>query len=132
MLRYPVCPCAAVFLAKSAVLSSFASGRQTSLVVDAGHDATVGELFSSAGGAGSCEQGQEASLLADAGNDAAVGELSVHAFSWHRCRWVASEPAWVPMLDTLQWTVGAASPEAMVGRPALPTILGWQTGVRWE
>ena len=34
---------AAVFMAKSAVLSSFASGRQTSLVVDAGHDGTVGE-----------------------------------------------------------------------------------------
>lgn len=36
-------PPAAVFLAKNAVLSSFASGRQTSLVVDAGHEATVGE-----------------------------------------------------------------------------------------
>lgn len=34
---------AAVFLAKSAVLSSFSTGRQTSLVVDAGHDRTVGE-----------------------------------------------------------------------------------------
>ena len=34
----------AVFLAKSAVLSSFATGRQTSLVVDAGHEGTVGEL----------------------------------------------------------------------------------------
>lgn len=30
-------------MAKNAVLSSFASGRQTSLVVDAGHDRTVGE-----------------------------------------------------------------------------------------
>jgi hypothetical protein len=34
---------AAVFMAKNAVLSSFASGRQTSLVVDAGHERTVGE-----------------------------------------------------------------------------------------
>ena len=35
--------CPAVFLAKNAVLSSFATGRQTSLVVDAGHEGTVGE-----------------------------------------------------------------------------------------
>ncbi len=35
--------CPAIFLAKNAVLSSFATGRQTSLVVDAGHEATVGE-----------------------------------------------------------------------------------------
>ncbi|PSC76499.1 Actin-related 4 isoform C [Micractinium conductrix] len=33
--------CPAVFMAKNAVLSSFASGRQTSLVVDAGHERTV-------------------------------------------------------------------------------------------
>lgn len=33
----------AVFLAKNAVLSSFATGRQTSLVVDSGHEGTVGE-----------------------------------------------------------------------------------------
>ncbi|KAL4451640.1 hypothetical protein ABPG75_007302 [Micractinium tetrahymenae] len=33
----------AVFMAKNAVLSSFSTGRQTSLVVDAGHDRTVGE-----------------------------------------------------------------------------------------
>ena len=32
----------AVFLAKNAVLSSFAMGRQTSLVVDMGHESTVG------------------------------------------------------------------------------------------
>ena len=32
----------ALFLAKSAVLGSFASGRQTSLVVDMGHEASVG------------------------------------------------------------------------------------------
>jgi len=32
----------AVFIAKNAVLSSFALGRQTSLVVDAGHESTVG------------------------------------------------------------------------------------------
>jgi actin-like protein 6A len=32
----------ALFLAKNAVLSSFAMGRQSSLVVDAGHDGTVG------------------------------------------------------------------------------------------
>lgn len=36
-------PFAAVFMAKNAVLSSFASGRPTSLVVDAGHERTVGE-----------------------------------------------------------------------------------------
>lgn len=36
--------CPAVFLAKNAVLSSFATGRQTSLVVDAGHEGTVGKL----------------------------------------------------------------------------------------
>lgn len=35
--------CPALFLAKNAVLSSFATGRQTSLVVDAGHAGTVGE-----------------------------------------------------------------------------------------
>ena len=40
--RAPLPP-AAVFMAKNAVLSSFASGRQTSLVVDAGHERTVGE-----------------------------------------------------------------------------------------
>lgn len=34
----------AVFIAKDAVLSSFALGRQTSLVVDAGHESTVGTL----------------------------------------------------------------------------------------
>ena len=34
----------AVFIAKNAVLSSFALGRQTSLVVDAGHESTVGML----------------------------------------------------------------------------------------
>lgn len=32
----------AVFLAKNAVLASFATGRQTSLVVDAGHQCTTG------------------------------------------------------------------------------------------
>lgn len=37
--------CPAVFLAKNAVLSSFATGRQTSLVVDAGHEGTVGEHY---------------------------------------------------------------------------------------
>ena len=31
----------AVFLAKNAVLASFATGRQTSLVVDAGHEGTT-------------------------------------------------------------------------------------------
>lgn len=35
--------CPAIFLAKNAVLSSFATGRQTSLVMDAGHEGTVGE-----------------------------------------------------------------------------------------
>jgi len=34
---------AAVFLARNAVLSSFAVGRQTSLVVDSGHGSTVGK-----------------------------------------------------------------------------------------
>lgn len=37
--------CPAIFLAKNAVLSSFATGRQTSLVMDAGHEGTVGEQF---------------------------------------------------------------------------------------
>lgn len=32
----------AVFMARNAVLSSFASGRQTSLVVDMGHEGTTG------------------------------------------------------------------------------------------
>lgn len=35
----------AVFLGRNAMLSSFAVGRQTSLVVDAGHEATVGEVL---------------------------------------------------------------------------------------
>ncbi len=33
----------AAFMAKNAVLASYAMGRQTSLMVDAGHDGTVGE-----------------------------------------------------------------------------------------
>ena len=33
----------ALFMAKNAVLSSFATGRQSSLVVDCGHEGTVGE-----------------------------------------------------------------------------------------
>ena len=33
----------ALFLAKNAVLSSFASGRQTSLVIDMGYESSVGE-----------------------------------------------------------------------------------------
>ena len=32
----------AVFMAKNAVLSSFASGRQTSVIVDIGHESTTG------------------------------------------------------------------------------------------
>ena len=32
----------AAFIAKSAVLASYAMGRQTSLMVDAGHDGAVG------------------------------------------------------------------------------------------
>ena len=32
----------AVFLSRNAVLSSFATGRQTSLVVDIGHEGTTG------------------------------------------------------------------------------------------
>ena len=32
----------AVFMAKNAVLSSFATGRQTSVVVDIGHEGTTG------------------------------------------------------------------------------------------
>ena len=39
--------CPAIFLAKNAVLSSFATGRQTSLVMDAGHEGTVGEYLDS-------------------------------------------------------------------------------------
>ncbi len=34
----------AAFLAKSAVLASFAVGRQTSLVIDSGHNSTTGRL----------------------------------------------------------------------------------------
>lgn len=34
----------ALFLARDAVLSSFATGRATAMVVDAGHDSTTGEL----------------------------------------------------------------------------------------
>ena len=33
----------ALFLAKNAVLSSFASGRQTSLVVDMGYESSIGK-----------------------------------------------------------------------------------------
>ena len=36
-------------MAKNAVLSSFATGRQTSLVVDAGHERTVGEWWGRGG-----------------------------------------------------------------------------------
>jgi Actin len=36
----------AVFLARNAVLASFATGRQTSLVVDAGHEGTTGDATS--------------------------------------------------------------------------------------
>ena len=32
----------AVFMSRNAVLSSFATGRQTSLVVDMGHEGTTG------------------------------------------------------------------------------------------
>jgi actin-like protein 6A len=32
----------ALFMAKNAVLSAFATAKQTALVVDAGHDATTG------------------------------------------------------------------------------------------
>ena len=35
----------ALYLARNAMLSSFACGRQTSLVIDAGHAATVGAFF---------------------------------------------------------------------------------------
>lgn len=35
----------ALFLAKNAVLSSFASGRQTSLVIDMGYESSVGKIF---------------------------------------------------------------------------------------
>ena len=35
----------AMFLARNAVLSSFANGRQTSLNVDMGHGGTVGNLL---------------------------------------------------------------------------------------
>lgn len=37
------CVPAAVFLSRNAVLSSFALGRQTSLVVDCGHGSTIGK-----------------------------------------------------------------------------------------
>lgn len=35
----------ALFLARNAALSSYATGRQTSLVVDMGHEGTVGAAF---------------------------------------------------------------------------------------
>ena len=39
----------ALFLARDAVLSSFATGRATAMVVDAGHDSTTGEFFGRVG-----------------------------------------------------------------------------------
>ena len=35
----------ALFLARDAVLAAFATGRQSAIVVDAGHDATTGEFW---------------------------------------------------------------------------------------
>ena len=37
----------ALFLAKNAVLSAFATAKQTALVVDAGHDGTTGQSLHS-------------------------------------------------------------------------------------
>ena len=37
--------CPALFLAKNAVLSAFATAKQTALVVDSGHNGTTGESF---------------------------------------------------------------------------------------
>ena len=42
----------ALYLARDAVLAAFATGRQTALVVDAGHDSTTGECFVWVGGGG--------------------------------------------------------------------------------
>ena len=39
------CSAPALFLAKNAALSSYATGRQTSLVVDMGYEGTVGALI---------------------------------------------------------------------------------------
>lgn len=44
--------CPALFLAKAAVLSAFAVGRQTALVIDAGYGGTTGERGGGAGGGG--------------------------------------------------------------------------------
>jgi hypothetical protein len=46
--------CAALFLAKAAVLSAFAVGKQTALVVDAGYRGTTGEWLCSGGVLGVC------------------------------------------------------------------------------
>jgi len=43
--------CPAAYLAKAALLASFATARQTGVVVDAGHMATTGEFFYLCGGA---------------------------------------------------------------------------------
>ena len=40
----------ALYLARDAVLAAFATGRQTALVVDAGHDSTTGECLCGLGG----------------------------------------------------------------------------------
>lgn len=37
--------CPAVFLGRNAVLSSFATGRQTSMMIDSGHKGTTGLFF---------------------------------------------------------------------------------------
>jgi hypothetical protein len=50
----------ALYLARDAVLAAFATGRQTALVVDAGHDSTTGECFVWVGRGGG---GGAASLL---------------------------------------------------------------------
>lgn len=42
----------ALFLARDAVLASFATGRQSAIVVDAGHDSTTGEREFCGGGVG--------------------------------------------------------------------------------
>lgn len=36
--------CPAVFLGRNAVLSSFATGRQTSMMIDSGHKGTTGSM----------------------------------------------------------------------------------------
>ena len=60
----------ALFLAKNAALSAYATGRQTALVADAGHEGTVGEPVCLFGGSW---------IAYAAGPDNAVGDWCLDA-----------------------------------------------------